>query len=150
MSTDEIVAVLAHELGHFKLKHIRWALIRGFFTMGLIFFLMSYITSFPELYKAFDFDAVTPYTTLTVFFLWFSLISFLIQPFSSLLSRRNEFAADAFAIENIESKNTLGKALLKLRENNHSMPISHPLYSAFYHSHPPIIERLDAMNYTGQ
>jgi STE24 endopeptidase len=63
------------------------------------------------------------------------------------MSRRNEFAADAFALDNIEDKRKLGDALLKLRQNSQVMPVSHPAFSAVYHSHPPLLERLQAMSY---
>ena len=70
------------------------------------------------------------------------------QPFQSYLSRRNELAADRFAMEYTDDgKTELSKALLKLREQSHSVPISHPVYSAFYYSHPPILERIKAMGY---
>ncbi len=149
MGHQEIVAVLAHELGHFKLNHVRWSLIRNFFTMGFIFFLLSVCLPLSSFYQAFGLSGVSHYGALVVFSLWFGPIGFLLQPIGTLLSRRNEFAADAFALEHIEDKRSLGKALLKLRENSHVMPISHPWYSAIYHSHPPLLERLKAMGYIG-
>ncbi|MFW7380222.1 MAG: M48 family metallopeptidase [Oligoflexus sp.] len=147
MSTTEITAVLAHELGHFKLHHIRWGLIRSFFSTGIIFFLIALLMPYDALYHAFHLSGSSYYGALTVFSLWFGVIGFFLQPISSLLSRRNEFAADAFALQHIDDKRRLGDALLKLRETSHVMPISHPLFSAVYHSHPPLLERLRAMRY---
>ena len=147
MNVEEIVAILAHELGHFKLNHIRWSLVRSFFMTGVMFYLMSLCLPINELYTAFDMQAGTFYGALVVFSLWFSPISFLLQPITNLISRRNEFAADAFALKNVENGRRLGDALLKLRENSHVMPISHPAFSAVYHSHPPLLERLKAMGY---
>jgi STE24 endopeptidase len=147
MSNSQIVAVLAHELGHFKLNHVRTGLIRSFFVTGLTFFAISYFLPQKALYEAFHFQGVTNYAALVVFSMWFGLLSFIIQPIGNMISRRNEFAADAFAIQNIDKPRELSEALLKLRENSHAMPISHPIYSAFYHSHPPLLERLGAMNY---
>lgn len=149
MSLQEVVAVLAHELGHFKLHHVRWGLIRGFFTTGLMFYALSLCLSLESFYQSFGLAGISNYGALIVFSMWFGLVGFLIQPFSSLISRRHEFQADAFALQNIAEGKTLGDALLKLRETSHSMPISHPWYSAFYHSHPPLLERLKAMNYIG-
>lgn len=149
MQKPEIVAVLAHELGHFKLNHVRWSLIRNFFMMGLIFFVLSLCLPLAAFYQAFGLSGVSNYGALTVFSLWFGPISFLLQPIGSLISRRNEFAADAFALEHVEDRRSLGNALLKLRENSHVVPISHPWYSAIYHSHPPLLERLKAMGYLG-
>lgn len=149
MSLKEIVAVLAHELGHFKLHHVRSGLVRSFFTTGLMFFILSLCLPLTEFYTSFGLIGVSNYGALIVFSLWFGLAGFLIQPFSSMISRRHEFQADAFALKSIEDRRALGDALLKLRETSHSMPIAHPLYSAFYHSHPPLLERLKAMHYIG-
>jgi STE24 endopeptidase len=149
MSLREVVAVLAHELGHFKLHHVRWGLVRSFFATGLMFFILSLCLPHAEFYTDFGLRGVSNYGALIVFSMWFGLFGFLLQPFSSMISRRHEFQADAFALKSIEDQRALGDALLKLRETSHSMPITHPLYSAFYHSHPPLLERLKAMNYIG-
>ena len=149
MALKEIVAVLAHELGHFKLHHVRWGLVRSFFTTGLMFFLLSLCLPLAPFYISFGLEGVSNYGALIVFSLWFGPVGFLVQPFTSMISRRHEFQADAFALQNIDDRKALGDALLKLRETSHSMPIAHPLYSAFYHSHPPLLERLKAMNYIG-
>jgi STE24 endopeptidase len=149
LKPKEIVAVLAHELGHFKLNHVRWMLIRSVLMTGLTFYLLSLFLPFTEFYTAFGLSGVSTYGALIVFSLWFSLIDFLLQPFESYLSRRNEFAADRFALKYTDDgKSELSRALLKLREQSHSVPISHPVYSAFYYSHPPILERLKAMGYS--
>jgi STE24 endopeptidase len=147
MSVPEIIAVLAHELGHFKLNHIRWGLVRSFFGTGLIFFLIALLMPHEVLYEAFHLHGGCHYGALLVFSLWFGIVGFFLQPLTSVLSRRNEFAADAFALKYIDDKRRLGDALLKLRETSHVMPISHPLFSAVYHSHPPLLERLRAMRY---
>ena len=147
MSVDEIVAVLAHELGHFKLNHVRWMLVRSFVMTGVMFFLISLCLPIESMYRAFHLDGISDYGALTMFSLWFGPVGFLMQPISNFMSRQNEFAADAFALENVESKKLLGDALLKLRENSNVMPISHKAFSAVYHSHPPLLERLKAMGY---
>ncbi|NRA44918.1 MAG: M48 family metallopeptidase [Oligoflexales bacterium] len=148
MNTKEIVAVLAHELGHFKLNHVRWMLIRGIVMMGLLFYLLGLCLPLEGFYQAFHLSGVSNYGALFVFSQWFSLVGFLISPLSSWISRKNEFAADAFGLEHTESPDHLPTALLKLSESNHSMPLVHPWYSTFYHSHPPLLERLNALNYT--
>ena len=147
LSSNEVVAVLAHELGHFKLKHIRWALIRSILFTGILFYLLSLCIQMKDFYTAFGFETISNYAALVIFPLWFSLISFLLSPLMSFLSRKNEFAADEFAVSTIKNSNDLGSALINLSKSNHSMPLSHPLYSQFYYSHPPIVERLEAMNY---
>lgn len=147
MNVDEIIAILAHELGHFKLNHVRLRLIQGFFLSGVMFYLLSLCLPLESFYRAFSMDGVSYYGALVVFSLWFGPISFLMQPLGNYISRRHEFAADKFAIENGDDKNKLGDALLKLRETSNVMPITHPLFSAVYLSHPPILERLQAMGY---
>ena len=113
------------------------------------FYLMSLCLPLVEFYEAFAFESISNYAALIVFTLWFGLLNFVIQPIETRISRKNEFAADAFALQNVENGNhELGSALLKLREKSHAMPITHPLYSGFYHSHPPMLERLKAMNYS--
>jgi STE24 endopeptidase len=142
LRTDEIIAVLAHELGHFKLNHVRWSLIRGSLILGVGFFLMSLCLPIEAFYSAFGFDGISNYAALIVFSLWFGLFNFFLQPLSSYISRKNEFAADRFASQFPGGGQNLREALLKLREQNHSVPVTHPWYSLYYYSHPPIVERL--------
>lgn len=144
LTPSQVTAVLAHELGHFKLHHVRWQLIRGVAETGLIFFLLSRLTAWPAPYAAFGLGGPTSYGALTVFGLWFGLVGFILGPIESALSRRHERAADAFATR-YESPLDLGEALLRLREESRGLPLSHPLYSAVYHSHPPLLERLEAL-----
>ena len=144
MGPREVVAVLAHELGHFKLHHVRWALVRGLLSTGLIFFLLGRALPLTAFYTAFGLDR-TSYGALVVFGAWFSLASFLLQPLQNALARRHEFAADAFALAHGATAQDLAEALLKLREKSRILPLSHPLYSRAYHSHPPLLERLRAM-----
>lgn len=146
MKDSEVVAVLAHELGHFKLNHVRWGLLRGIAYTGLLFYLLSLCLPLQAFYTAFHFQGVSPYAALLVFSLWFGLVEFSFAPMMSWISRQNEFAADAFAKANISDVNDMINALRKLREANHAMPLSHPLFSAVYHSHPPLIERIKALS----
>jgi STE24 endopeptidase len=149
MNVKEIVAVLAHELGHFKLNHVRSSIIRGILLTGLTFYLLSLCLPLEPFYLAFGFAGISAYGALTVFSLWMGIIDFLLQPLQTYLSRRNEFAADHFALRHIDNRFDLGHALLKLREKSHALPICHPLYSTFYYSHPPMLERLKAMGFGG-
>jgi STE24 endopeptidase len=144
MGPREVVAVLAHELGHFKLHHVRWAVFRSVVTTGLVFWALSLALPYRSFYEAFFVDQ-TAYGALAVFGLWFGLLSFLLQPLANALSRRHEFAADAFALGAGAKPQELAEALLRLREQSRLLPVSHPLYSRVYHSHPPLVERLRAM-----
>ncbi len=144
MGPREVVAVLAHELGHFKLHHVRWGMARGIATSGLVFYALSLCLPLEPFYSAFSLDR-TAYGALVVFGLWFGLVSFLLQPLENALSRRHEFAADAFALRSGATAAELGAALRKLSEKSRHLPVTHPLYSRVYHSHPPLLERLRAM-----
>jgi STE24 endopeptidase len=144
MGTRQVVAVLAHELGHFKLHHVRWAIVRSVATSGLLFYGLSLCLPLTPFYSAFFLEK-TSYGALVVFGMWFGLVSFLLQPLANALSRRHEFAADAFALRNGASAQELGEALRRLREKSRMLPLSHPLYSRVYHSHPPLLERLRVM-----
>lgn len=142
LSTPQIVAVLAHELGHFKLHHIRNALFRSIFFTGVIFYILKILLPIEAFYRAFGFSNASPHAALVVFSLWFGPIELFIKPFASFISRQNEFAADAFAKKTVGDGKSLSEALLTMREKSHIIPITHPLFSLFYFSHPPIIERL--------
>jgi len=144
MGSREVVAVLAHELGHFKLHHVRWAIVRSVARSGVVFYLLSLCLPLEPFYAAFFLER-TAYGALAVFGLWFGLVSFLLQPLENALSRRHEFAADAFALGSGATAAELGAALRKLREKSRLLPLSHPLYSRVYHSHPPLLERLRVM-----
>ena len=148
LSTKEIVAVLAHEIGHYKLHHIRWRLIRSFFMVGLMFLLINWAMDKQQLYDAFSLD-LSSYGALMVFSLWFAMLGFFVAPFSSYLSRRDEFSADRYARQVVGNSADLKAGLLKLREKSRSVPISHPLYVAIYYSHPPLITRLQALDKIG-
>jgi STE24 endopeptidase len=96
-------------------------------------------------YSALGLSQVTNYAGLVIFSLWFGLLEFYLQPVQTWFSRRNEFAADAFAKSTLGTADTLAEALKKLREKSSVMPIAHPLYSAMYYSHPPMLERINTL-----
>jgi STE24 endopeptidase len=145
MGASEVIAVLAHELGHFKLKHVFWAIVRGVAMTGVTFWLLSLCLPLEIFYRAFGLGGVSNYGALIVFTMWFGILDFVLQPLGNWVSRRNEFAADAFALRFVPDRAELGSALLKLREKSQAMPLSHPLFSSMYYSHPPLLERLEAM-----
>jgi STE24 endopeptidase len=147
LAPAEAAAVLAHELGHFTLRHVRRALARGVLLTGLTFLALSLWLPYEPAYAAFGLAGPSPYGGLAVFLLWLTPIGFLAQPLLSAVSRRYEFAADAYAVRLIGSADSLARALLKLRERSAALPLAHPLFSRVYHSHPPLLERLAALGY---
>ena len=87
-----------------------------------------------------------PYSVITMFLLLSPMFFFFFMPLVNFVSRRNEYAADRYGSE-LGGRANLRNALLKLVEENSSFPLSHPLYVFFYHSHPPILERLKALGF---
>lgn len=138
LSKNELLAVLGHELGHFKHKDI----IKNIFMMGLLLFLMFYIFgNLPlSLFEAIGIEK-TPYAIIAMFLIFSPIISLFFMPLFGMLSRRNEYHADEFGAA-CESQEELASALQKLANENKSFPKSHPLYIFFYHTHPPLVERL--------
>jgi len=138
LTKNELLAVLGHELGHFKHKDI----IKNIAMIGLLLFIMFFI--FGNLPQSL-FDAVgiekTPYSIIAMFLIFSPILSLFFMPLFGMVSRANEYHADEFGAE-CESKEELASALMKLANENKSFPKSHPLFIFFYHSHPPLVERL--------
>ena len=141
---EELVSVLAHEVGHYKLKHIQKGMIIGILQMGALLFLLSLFINKPELSQALGLQTDTPifHLGLIAFSLLYSPISMLTGIFMNMLSRKNEFEADNYAKENIGTGNYLISALRKLSANNLSNLNPNKWYVFFHYSHPPLLERV--------
>ncbi|HOU46570.1 MAG TPA: M48 family metallopeptidase [Chitinophagales bacterium] len=141
---EELVSVLAHEVGHYKLKHIQKGMIIGILQMGALLFLLSLFINKPELSQALGLQTDTPifHLGLIAFNLLYSPISMLTGIFMNMLSRKNEFEADNYAKENIGTGNYLISALRKLSANNLSNLNPNKWYVFFHYSHPPLLERV--------
>jgi STE24 endopeptidase len=146
---EGVVAVLAHELGHFKLGHVWRGVVQGLLLTGVLFFALGQLWRLEAPYAAFDLAGPSSYGALMVFGLWYGLVAFFLQPLLHALSRSRERAADAFAVRYVPADD-LAQALLALREQSHTLPLSHPLYSRVYHSHPPLLSRLEALDRVGR
>jgi len=142
----EIVAVLGHELGHWSLNHVLKNIIIGQVQIFLMFALFAYLSKSDPLYQAFGFTDSKPVLIGLMIVLQYitapysALIGFLM----SVLSRHFEFQADQFAA-NLGKAADLKSALVKLNNDNLSFPIFDWLYSAWHHSHPPLLERIEAL-----
>ena len=145
LSHNELLAVLGHELGHFKNGDI----IKNIAIMGFVMFVFFAIFgNLPdELFLQLHLNN-EPYAIITVFLMFSGILSFFLMPLISAISRHNEYGADEFG-SNLSSKEDLVNALLKLANENKSFPLSHPLYIFFFYSHPPLVERLKELGYTG-
>jgi STE24 endopeptidase len=141
MSDEEIVAVLAHEIGHYKKKHVLKSLISSVLLTGLMLFLFSLVVDSPLLSRAMGAETPSFHLGLIVFGILYSPMSLLIGLVSNFISRKNEFEADMFVRENYEPM-MLAASLKKLAVKNLSNLIPHPAYVFFHYSHPPLLERL--------
>jgi len=140
-STEELVAILAHEVGHYKKKHIIQSMVLSTLQTGVLFFILGYALRSPELSQALGVAEPTFHIGLIAFGILFSPISTILGILMNRFSRKNEFEADAYAKET-SNADALMSALKKLSVNHLSNLKPHPVYVFFYYSHPPLLERL--------
>ncbi len=145
LSNDELEAVLAHELGHFKKKHIIKGMAISFATTLLGLALLAWLMKAQWFYTALGIDNASTYMALLLFTLIMPVFTFAFQPLFSIFSRKNEFEADAFAAEQTDAKYLI-HALVGLYRENASTLTPDPMYSAFYDSHPPAPVRIAHLN----
>jgi len=145
LSHNELLAVLGHELGHFKNGDI----LKNIGIMGFVMFVFFGIFgNLPEeLFLQLNLNN-QPYAIIILFLMFSPILSFFLMPLISAISRHNEYAADEFG-SSMATKEDLVNALLKLANENKSFPLSHPLYIFFFYSHPPLVERLKELGYMG-
>jgi STE24 endopeptidase len=144
LTEDEIVAVLAHEIGHYKKKHIILNLFFSVMITGLMLFLFSLVVDNPNLSEAIGARTTSFHLGLIVFGILYSPLSLIIGLFTNYISRKNEFAADRFAKERY-NPDILASALKKLSVRNLSNMMPHPAYVFFHYSHPPLLRRLERL-----
>jgi STE24 endopeptidase len=143
LAPDEIEAVLAHELGHFKLRHVlkraAWLALGGLAVLAAL----GWIVGEPWFYAGLGVPGPVPRyaVALVLFMLALPVFTFLATPLAAFYSRRHEFEADAYAADHASAQ-ALAAALVKLYEDNASTLTPDPLHSAFYDSHPPASTRI--------
>jgi STE24 endopeptidase len=146
MSADETLSVLAHEIGHFRMHHIRKRLVLGTFTALAGFALLGWLAEWQPLYEAFGFDRPSPHALLALAALCGGAFTFWLAPLSAWWSRRHEYEADAYSVGVARMPEALKTALVGLSRQNLSNLHPHPWYSAFHYSHPPLRDRLAAID----
>ena len=144
-NTKELVAVLAHEIGHFKKKHIIQTLFIGIAQTGALFFLLGFFIKSSPLSMAFGVSDPKVHCSLLFFTLLFKPISKVLSVIMNLLSRKNEFEADEYAATVTKDPDSLITALKKLSADNLSNLTPHPFYVFMHHSHPTVNERVKAL-----
>ena len=146
MSVDEAASVLAHEIGHYRARHVQRRLALGVATTFVALFVLSRLVPWPPLHRAFGFDAPTLHGAVALLTLGGGAFVFWLQPLTALLSRRHEYEADRFAVRVAGAPAALKTALLRLTGENLSNLHPHPWFSAWHYSHPALVERLAAID----
>jgi STE24 endopeptidase len=141
----ELLAVLAHEMGHYKKKHIYQSLALGILQMGIMLYLLSIFVSYQGLFDAFYMPQKSVYAGMIFFGMLYSPLGFFIGLFMQMLSRKNETEADRFSVETTRDPGAMVAALKKLSMHNLSNLLPHPLYVFLNYSHPPVLERIRAI-----
>jgi STE24 endopeptidase len=145
LGEPELEAVLAHEIGHYKKKHIPKTLIWSAVSSLAGFYFISLLASQTWFYRTFGFEPGSIVPALLIFALLAGAITFWFSPLAHWWSRRYEYQADAFAAVAMGEARPLIGGLRKLNEKNLSNLMPHPFYSAFYYSHPTLLEREQAL-----
>jgi STE24 endopeptidase len=144
LDADEIEAVLAHELGHFKHKHVIKRIALMFFVSFVGLALLGWLKQQAWFYSGLGVAEASDYMALLLFLLVSPIFLFLLRPLMASYSRKNEFEADAYAAKNADAEH-LVEALVKLYRDNASTLTPDPLHSAFYDSHPPASIRISKL-----
>lgn len=150
LSHEEILGVLAHEMGHFKLKHIMKSYLAGQATMFVGFYLTYLMLNWDLPYLAFRFDTSQSYAMLFLVGIFWRRLGFFLRPLYMIFSRRAERQADLFSVTLRQNAQSLANALKKMAEQNLSNLNPHPLYVWFYYSHPPLLERITTLESHGR
>lgn len=145
LSVYEIVAVLAHEMGHFKKKHIFKMMAASIAQMGIMFYILSLFLNNEGLFAAFGMKNLSIYASLIFFGFLYSPISMLLGIVFNFFSRRHEYEADAYAVTSTGRPQEFVQGLKELSATNLSNLTPHPLHVFLNYSHPPVLERIQAI-----
>jgi STE24 endopeptidase len=145
LTNAELVAVLAHEIGHYKKKHVIKGMLLSVAHMGVMFFLLSVFMTHEGLFAAFSMPQPSIYAGMIFFGLLYAPVELLLSVAMSLSSRRHEYQADRFAMQTVDSPEALAQGLQKLSLHNLSNLTPHPFYVFLNYSHPPVLARIEAI-----
>jgi STE24 endopeptidase len=145
MTTDQGLAVLAHEMGHYKMKHIRRMLVVQTVVLFLGLYILSLLVNYQPLFAAFGLDHPSNPAALVLFSLLSGPVTFYLGPLINRLSRKHEYEADRFAVQTLHNHGPMEEALINLTVKNLSNLTPHPWYSAYHYSHPTPTERIGAI-----
>lgn len=144
-TVEELVSVLAHEMGHYKKKHILKTVILSILTSGVMFYILSLFINNKELFAAFKMQETSIYASLFFFAFLYTPIDMILSIFGNMISRKHEYEADTYAAETYKQPESMILALKKLSTENLSNLTPHPLKVFLSYSHPPVLERIQAI-----
>jgi len=144
-TADELVAVLAHEIGHYKLNHVKTNMVISIITTGFMLFILSNFIFNSDISYALGGNVSFRHLEIFAFFIIYSPISSIISVFMNIKSRKNEYEADEYAVKNFK-KEPMEDALRKLSKDNLTNMTPHPVYEFLNYSHPSISKRLKAID----
>ncbi len=142
LEKEEVLGVLAHEMGHFKKKHILKMMLGSVIQTGVMLYLFSLFLGSSTISTAFQMDHMSTYSGLVFFGFIYSPVSLILSLYFNKLSRKHEFEADNYAAKTLDNPQYLMNSLKKLSQINLSNLTPHPLYVFIHYSHPPVLERL--------
>ena len=132
-------------MGHYKRGHIWKSLILSVLTLGLMFYIVSLFLNNRQLFAAFRMEETSVYASLVFFGFLYNPIDTILSIFANMVSRRNEYEADRYAVETYKNPSAMIEALKKLSVDNLSNLSPHPVKVFFSYSHPPVLERIRAI-----
>ncbi|MFH1231907.1 MAG: M48 family metallopeptidase [Planctomycetota bacterium] len=144
-TVDELVCVLAHEIGHYKKKHFIKGITMSILTMGLMFYILSLFINNEGLFAAFKMEQTSIYASLFFFGFLYTPISMILSIFGNIISRKYEYQADAYAVLTHKKPESFITALKKLVVENLSNLTPHPLKVFLDYTHPPVLKRIEAI-----
>ena len=144
-SVDELLSIIAHEVGHYKKRHNIKGIVLGVVQTGIMFFLLSIFLNNPGLFAAFKMENLSIYASLLFFTVLYSPIELIMSFVGNAISRKHEFEADAFAKKSIETGEHLINGLKNLTVTNLGNLTPHPLTVWMSYSHPPVLDRIHAL-----
>jgi STE24 endopeptidase len=145
-STKEIVSVVAHEVGHYKLKHVLQGTILGIIETGIMLFAFNLIMNDISLFHVFGANQLSVHAGIVFFSMLYAPVSMLTSIITTAISRKNEFEADKYSLDTTNDGQALISMLIGLSANNLSHLTPHPMKVFLSYSHPPVTERIKAVN----
>jgi STE24 endopeptidase len=142
LAPDEVLAVVAHEIGHYKRRHVQWGLAIAVVHTGVLLLLLSLVLQAPSLFAAFAIDQPSVHAGLVIFGILMTPMDLPLSLAMNALSRRHEYAADRFAADAIGTGRDLARGLRRLAADTLANLTPHPWYVALHHSHPPVVDRV--------